>query len=112
MTFPAERMDAKVQRWSNFYNNGGHATQISRTIRSNTAHLGAAIAQARSAPEAIRRAVIVTSSLSKQAVTNVLNNAQNGIRPKPSFVQMYWLLQSFFSDCAEAGVSGSIVCRP
>lgn len=112
MTFPAERMNAKVQRWSNLYNNEGHATQISRTIRSNTPHLGEAIAQARSAPEAIRRAVIVTSSLSKQAVTNVLNNAQNGVRLRPSFVQMYWLLQSFFSDCAEAGVSGSIVCRP
>lgn len=112
MTFPVERTNAKVQRWSNLYNNDGQATQISRTIRSNTPDLGAAIAQARSAPEAIRRAVIVTSSLSKQAVTNVLNNAQNGIPPKPSFVQMYWLLQSFFSDCAEAGVSGSIVCRP
>lgn len=112
MSFPEERMALKVLGWGNTYNAPGHATQIPRTIRSNAPDLLDAVARARTAPEALRRATIVTSSLSKQAVEEVFAEIQNGQRPSPSFVQLYWLLQSFFSACTEIGATGSIVCRP
>lgn len=112
MSFPEERMALKVQGWGNTYNAPGHATQIPRTIRSNAPDLLDAVTRTRTAPEALRRATIVTSSLSKQAVEEAFADIQNGQRPSPSFVQLYWLLQSFFSACTEVGATGSIVCRP
>lgn len=112
MSFPEERMAAKVLGWGNTYNAPGHATQIPRTIRSNVPDLLDAVTRARAAPEALRRATIVTSSLSKQAVEEAFVDIQNGQRPSPSFIQLYWLLQSFFSACTEVGATGSIVCRP
>lgn len=112
MSFPEERMALKVLGWGNTYNAPGHATQIPRIIRSNAPDLLDAVTRARTNPEALRRATIVTSSLSKQAVEEAFAEIQNGQRPSPSFVQLYWLLQSFFSACTEVGATGSIVCRP
>jgi hypothetical protein len=112
MSFPEERIASKVLGWGNTYNAPGHATQIPRTIRSNVPDLLDAVTRARAAPEALRRATIVTSSLSKQAVEEAFVDIQNGQRPSPSFIQLYWLLQSFFSACTEVGATGSIVCRP
>lgn len=112
MTFPEERMEAKVQGWGAFYNAPGQMTQIQRTIRSNAADLLGAMTQARTAPDALRRATIVTSSISKQAVEDAFTGIQNGQKPAPSFVQLYWLLQSFFSACTEVGATGSVVCQP
>jgi hypothetical protein len=112
MTFPEERLAAKLELWGSVYNAPGQATQIQRTIRTNAADLGIAMRRARMAPDARRRAVIVTSSLSKQAIADAFIAIQNGQRPAPSFVQLYWLLQSFFSACTEVGASGAIVCQP
>ena len=112
MSFPEDRVAQKVLGWGDTYNAPGHATQIPRTIRSNAPDLLEAVTRARTAPEALRRATIVTSSLSKQAVEEAFADIQNGQRPSPSFVQLYWLLQSFFSACTEVGAVGSIVCRP
>lgn len=112
MTFPQERMAAKVRTWGTTYNAAGQRTQIARIIRVGAVTLPDAIERARTAPEGIRRAVIVTSSLSKQVVADAFTAIQNGGRPEPSFVQLYWLLQSFFSACAEVGAAGSVVCQP
>lgn len=112
MTFPEERLAAKLGLWGSAYNAPDQATQIQRTIRSNAADLGVALRRARMAPDARRRAVIVTSSLSKQAVADAFAAIQNGQKPAPSFVQLYWLLQSFFSACTEVGASGAVVCQP
>lgn len=112
MTFPEERLESKLELWSSTYNAPDQETQIPRTIRSNAADLGVALRRARLAPDARRRAVIVTSSLSRRAVADELLAIQNGKAPAPSFVQLYWLLQSFFSACTEVGASGAIVCRP
>ena len=112
MAFPQERMAAKVQRWGLTYNGEGAETQISRTIRAAGDDLAGVVERARTAPDAVRRAVIVTSSLSKQAVADTFTAIQNGQRPPHSFVQLYWLLQSYFSACTEVGAMGSIVCRP
>lgn len=112
MTFPKERMDAKIQGWGITYNNENVKTQIDRTIRTVGNDLAGAVERARTAPDAVRRAVIVTSSLSKQAVANAFIAIQKGDRPNHSFVQLYWLLQSYFSACAEVGAIGAIVCQP
>lgn len=112
MMFPPERMEAKVQSWDATYNAKNQPTQIARIIRNNAGDLGASIARARTAPDVRRRAVIVTSSLSKEAVEDAFAAIQAGQRPTHTFVQLYWLLQSFFSACSEVGASGSIVCQP
>lgn len=112
MMFPAERMEAKVQGWGATYNAKKQPTQIARIIRNNAGDLNAAIVRARTAPDVRRRAVIVTSSLSKKAVEDAFAAIQDGQRPTHTFVQLYWLLQSFFSACTEVGASGSIVCQP
>lgn len=112
MTFPAERMDAKIHGWGNTYNAPNQPTLIEKIIRNNSGNLSESIARARTAPDVRRRAVIVTSSLSKQAVEDAFAAVQNGHRPTHTFVQLYWLLQSFFSACTEVGASGSIVCQP
>lgn len=112
MTFPEERLAAKLELWGSTYNAPAQQTQVQRTIRSNAADLAVALRRARAAPDARRRAVIVTSSLSRQAVADAFAAIQNGQRPAPSFVQLYWLLQSFFSACTEVGASGAVVCQP
>ena len=112
MTFPEERLAAKLRLWGSAYNAPNQRTQIHRTIRSNAADLAVALRRARTAPDARRRAVIVTSSLSRQAVADAFIAIQNGERPAPSFVQLYWLLQSFFSACTEVGANGAVVCQP
>lgn len=112
MSFPEERMAAKVQGWGGTYNGPGQATQIPKIVRSNGANLVDTFTNARTAPDALRRAVIVTSSLSKQAVADAFEAIQAGQRPSHTFVQLYWLLQSFFSACTEVGATGSVVCQP
>lgn len=112
MMFPLERMEAKIQGWDATYNAPNQPTEIAKIIRNNAGDLGESIVRARTAPDVRRRAVIVTSSLSKQAVENAFVAIQNGERPSHTFVQLYWLLQSFFSACTEVGASGSIVCQP
>ncbi|MBY5356701.1 hypothetical protein HFO94_24750 [Rhizobium leguminosarum] len=111
MGFPKERMTAKIEGWGGTYNAPGQATQIPKIFRSNGANLAETFASARTAPDGLRRAVIVTSSLSKQAVADVFAAIQAGQRPSHTFVQLYWLLQSFFSACTEVGATGSVVCQ-
>jgi len=66
----------------------------------------------RNSPEVVKRVSIVTSSLSKKAVENVFAGIKNGKRPTAHFVQLYWLLASFFSACAEIGAAGYVICQP
>jgi hypothetical protein len=54
----------------------------------------------------------VTSSLSKAAVADALVRIARGERPNPYFMQLYWLLLSYFSACTEMNVRGYVVCWP
>ncbi|SCB52352.1 hypothetical protein [Rhizobium lusitanum] len=112
MTFPPERMATKIASWLTNYNSNQGPSSIARIIHGTAATLEDELAQTRSNPNTIRRAVIVTSSLSKKAVEDALSKVKEGNAPKPAFVQLYWLLQSFFSACAEVGAVGSVVCQP
>lgn len=113
MMLPAETMGGKINGWRNNYISGsGVHTAIPRVVRGNPDLLAAAFEQARAAPDAIRRAMIVTSSLSKGAVEQALADIRAGGRPDPYFIQLYQLLMSFFSACTDMNAFGYVVCRP
>ena len=113
IALPTELMASKITSWMQFYSNDGVQTQIPRVLRGgNAAALAQTFTEARLAPTIVKRVCIVTSSLSRQAVANALEEVRHGQRPDPHFVQLYWLLLSFFSACVEVGAVGLIVCQP
>jgi len=82
-----------------------------RIIRGDSEELQAGVETVRSAPDTLRRAYIVTSSLSKKVVRETLDSAKEGVAPPPHFVHLYWLLLSFFSACSEVGAFGYVICQ-
>jgi hypothetical protein len=113
MTLPAQAMPAKYRGWDRNYAAPGVQSSIARIIRGGTRQeVEGRIDLLRTAPDLVRRVFIVTSSLSRAAVTAVFQNAAQGIPPTPHFVQLYWLLMSYFSACTEVGVVGYVICRP
>lgn len=111
MSLPADSMAAKFRGWKRNYVNGGVKTSIPRLSRGSSDDLAAEFERARSAPDAVRRVFIVTSSLSRRAVERALASIVGGQSPDPYFVQLYWLLLSFFSACTEMGALGYIICQ-
>jgi len=112
MTLPPEAMGGKINGWHNNYISGsGVHTAIPRVVRGDPDSLAAEFERARLAPDAIRRVIIVTSSLSRSAVAEALARIAAGHRPSAYFVQLYWLLLSFFSACTDMNAFGYIVCR-
>jgi hypothetical protein len=112
MSLPAEAMGTKIRGWRRNYISGdGVRTLIPRISRGNASELAREFERARSAPDVIRRVFIVTSSLSRGAVERALAGIAAGHRPDPYFVQLYWLLLSFFSACTEMNAYGYVVCR-
>jgi hypothetical protein len=112
MALPSDELVGKVAGWGQFYSNDGAVTQISRAVRRTQAALINEFNAARAAPDAIRRVMIVTSSLSRQQVEQALQAVAAGQRPSPYFVQLYWLLMTFFSACSEVNAHGYVVCQP
>lgn len=112
MSLPNNELPNKIAGWTENYNNDGAQTQIPRIVRSTPVPLIEEFDAARAAPDTIRRVMIVTSSLSRQAVEEALHRVAAGQRPSPHFVQLYWLLMSFFSACAEVNAHGYVVCQP
>jgi hypothetical protein len=113
MMLSAAAMGGKINGWRhNYISGGGIHTTIPRVVRGDPDLLAAAFEQARAAPDSIRRAMIVTSSLSKGAVEQALADIRAGGRPDPYFIQLYQLLMSFFSACTDMNAFGYVVCRP
>jgi hypothetical protein len=112
LALPAEVMDRKIASWAADYSNDGVQTHIPRVLRGgDAAALSQSFREARLAPGLVKRVCIVTSSLSRQQVTEALEGIRLGHAPEAHFVQLYWLLLSFFSACAEVGAVGTIVCQ-
>jgi hypothetical protein len=112
LALPSEVMDRKIARWSEAYSNDGVVTHIPRILRGgDAAALSQAFREARLAPDLVKRVCIVTSSLSRQQVAETLEAIRGGQPADAHFVQLYWLLLSFFSACAEIGAVGTIVCQ-
>jgi hypothetical protein len=112
MSLPASELTNKAASWATTYSNDGVQTQIPRTVRAMQNPIIDEFNAARNAPDTIRRVMIVTSSLSHQEVAQALQDIAAGQRPSPYFVQLYWLLMSFFSSCAEVNAHGYVVCQP
>jgi hypothetical protein len=112
MSLPAETMGPKIRGWRrNYVSGGGVRTRIPRVSRGNVNEIAREFERARNAPDVIRRVFIVTSSLSRGAVEHALADVTAGHTPDPYFVQLYWLLLSFFSACTEMNAHGYVVCR-
>lgn len=113
MTLPTASMAAKYRSWDQTYRGRKVTSSIPRIVRGGTkAEIKAQIDSLRTAPDLVRRVFIVTSSLSRNAVERVFENAAAGVAPSAHFVQLYWLLMSYFSACTEVGVIGYVVCQP
>lgn len=111
LSLPADALDDKIRKWTTDYSNAGVRTRIPRLLRGRPDALSADIDDARQAPDAVKRVCIVTSSLSRQQVGTALEEIRQGRLPDPHFVQLYWLLLSFFSACTEVGAAGMIICQ-
>jgi hypothetical protein len=111
MALSEEALPAKLDRWEQTYANNVVITQIGRIIRGTRPVLEQKIAEVRGAPDTIRRAYIVTSSLSRRQLEAEFAAITRGQAPRPHFVQLYWLLNAFFSACVEAGAVGYVICQ-
>lgn len=107
-------MAQKFQSWSQNYESGrGIKTNIAKLIRGGPMqNVEDRVNEIRGAPDAVRRVYIVTSSLSKSAVERAFEDIAKGVRPKPYFVQLYWLLTGYFSQSADMGAVGFVICQP
>lgn len=114
LALPQSAIEAKFVGWeAEPYKNHKRVTAIARLIRGGPrASIEQHIARLRNSPELVRRVSIVTSSLSKKAVEDVFGEIKSGKRATAHFVQLYWLLTSFFSACAEVGAVGYVICQP
>jgi hypothetical protein len=93
------------------YTNHRVRTNISRTCRGTPADTQTAVEFCRNAPHTTKRVAIVTSSLSKAAVRQAFLDIAAGAPVDPYFVQLYWLLSSFFAACTEVGAFGCVICQ-
>ncbi len=113
MALPPEAMPAKYASWETPYRSAGAVTAIPRMIRGGgRLEIEHKIQEVRSAPDLLKRVFIVTSSLSRAQVETAFTAAATGEPPSAHFVQLYWLLMSYFSACAEIGAVGYVVCQP
>lgn len=113
MALPSEAMPAKYTFWETTYRGAGAVTAIPRMIRGGgRLEIEQKIQEIRGAPDLLKRVFIVTSSLSRAQVETSFIATAAGQPPSAHFVQLYWLLMSYFSACTEIGVIGYVVCQP
>lgn len=92
------------QRWKN--------TSVPRLQRGETVQdFVREFINAASAPQAVRRVVIVTSALSKTAVAHAFADFDDGA-PQPEAVHVLWLLSIFVDQCRNIGAVPEVICRP
>ena len=108
-----EAMEAKYVYWETPYRAAGAVTAIRRMIRGGgRLEIERRIEEVRYAPDLLKRVYIVTSSLSRAQVEAAFTAAAAGEPPPGHLVQLYWLLMSYFSACAEVNVIGYVLCQP
>lgn len=107
-----EMLAAKNQLWASSYSAPNAQTAIPRVQRGGQAQFIQAIEDTRTSPDTISRVFIVTSSLSYYQLQQTFADINAGTAPRPHFVQLYWLLMSFFSACMEVGAFAYVVCQP
>jgi hypothetical protein len=103
---PAE-LTNRAAKWRHSWN----ATTVPRLQRGNSVDdFAAAFGVATASPVATRRVVVITSSLSKAAVTEAFQLLEQ--QPQSEAVHVLWLLSSFVDSCRNIGAIPLIVCRP
>jgi len=113
MSLAGESMETKYTSWETNYRGSGAVTEIPRIIRGGgREEVEEKITEVHNAPDLVKRVFIVTSSLSRAQVAAAFDSAARGVAPSAHFVQLYWLLMSYFSACAEIGTIGYVVCQP
>lgn len=111
LALPASAMTKKFALWNRLYRNNGVTTGIHRTCRGTPVESRTAVEFCRSAPHTLKRVAIVTSSLSKTEVKEAFQEIEAGQIASPYFIQLYWLLSSFFAACTEVGAFGCVICQ-
>lgn len=111
LALPTSAMTNKFALWNRLYSNNGVTTSINRTCRGTPADSRAAVEFCRNAPHTMKRVAIVTSSLSRATVEKTFKDIKAGHTASPYFVQLYWLLSSFFAACTEVGAFGCVICQ-
>ncbi len=113
MALSSEAMPAKYTFWEATYRGAGVVTAIPRMIRGGgRSEIEHKVQEIRGAPDLLKQVFIVTSSLSRAQVEASFIAIAAGQPPSAHFVQLYWLLLSYFSACTEIGVIGYVVCQP
>jgi hypothetical protein len=106
-----DEIAAKIGKWEARYTNANVETTIQRIIAGNADVLQTKLTNTLLSPDTIRRVFIVTSSLSRRQLQQQFTNIQAGNAPSAHFVQLYWLLMSFFSACNEVNANGYVICQ-
>ncbi len=115
LQLPKIEIHNKLTMWqTETYKNESKVTNIKRIIRGGlVATIESKLDEIRTAPDTVRHIKIVTSSLSRAQVEAEFLSIKSGLKaPTAHFVQLYWLLTSYFSACTEMGAVGYVVCRP
>lgn len=108
LTASSAELDARKDRWNGQWNQ----RPIARLQRgASVEDFIGGFAKAVVAPQATRRVVIVTSSLSKAALTEAFDDLDHNT-PPPAVVQVLWLLSTFIDQCRTVGAVPHILCRP
>lgn len=106
-----DEIAAKMRKWEAHYSNGNVETAIQRIIGATAAVFRAKLTNTLLSPDTIRRVFIVTSSLSRGQLEQQFRDIQAGSAPSAHFVQLYWLLMTFFSACTEVNANGYVICQ-
>ena len=106
-----DEIAAKLEKWEAAYTNANVETNIQRIIRGDAEVLQEKLTNTLPSPDTIRRVFIVTSSLSRRQLQQQFADIQAGNAPSAHFVQLYWLLMSFFSACNEVNANGYVICQ-
>jgi hypothetical protein len=108
LTPSTAELSARRARWQGTWNQ----TTIPRLQRGASVDAFiASFSQAVAAPQATRRVTLVTSSLSKAAVTAAFGNIDPAA-PTPEVLHVLWLLSVFVDQCRVIGAVPEIICRP
>ncbi len=111
MSLSVDQIAAKQPKWTSRYSNDNVQTSIQRIVKGNAGTLRQKSSDALASPDTIRRVFIVTSSLSRRQLEDTFAAIRRGQAPTSHFVQLYWLLMSYFSACAEVGAYPYVVCQ-
>lgn len=108
LTASAQELEARRARWSERW----REQPIARLQRgASVAVFMDAFAKAVVAPQATRRVVIVTSSLSKGALARAFDNLDQESAPA-AVIHVLWLLSAFVDECRNVGAVPQVLCRP